>query len=104
MRRIPPLNGRLGLRYQPYKQWFNSIEWQCASKQDRLAAGDKSDPRIPKGGTPGWNVLNLRSAYQFKQVELQAGLNNLFNDAYRTHGSGIDGVGRSVWVGLDWRF
>jgi outer membrane receptor protein involved in Fe transport len=49
-------------------------------------------------------VLNLRSAYQFKQVELQAGLNNLFNEAYRTHGSGIDGVGRSVWVGLDWKF
>lgn len=104
MRRIPPLNGRLGLKYQPHKQWFNSIEWQYASKQDRLAGGDKSDPRIPKGGTPGWNVLNLRSAYQFKQVELQAGLNNLFNEAYRTHGSGIDGVGRSVWVGLDWRF
>ena len=104
MRRIPPLNGRLGLKYQPHQRWFNSIEWQYASKQDRLAGGDKSDPRIPPGGTPGWNVLNLRSAYQFKQVELQAGLNNLFNEAYRTHGSGIDGVGRSVWVGLDWRF
>lgn len=104
MRRIPPLNGRLALQYQPLKQWFNRIEWLYARKQDRLAGGDKSDPRIPQGGTPGWNVINLRSAYQFKQVELQAGLNNLFNEAYRTHGSGIDGVGRSVWVGLDWRF
>ena len=104
MRRIPPLNGRIGLQYQPVKNWFNRIDFLYASKQDRLASGDKSDPRIPKGGTPGWEVLNLRSAYQFKQVELQAGLNNLFNEAYRTHGSGIDGVGRSVWIGLDWKF
>lgn len=104
MRRIPPLNGSLALQHQATKQWINRLECWYASKQDRLAAGDKSDPRIPQGGTPGWTVLNLRSAYQFKQVELQAGLNNLFNEAYRTHGSGIDGVGRSVWVGLDWRF
>lgn len=104
MRRIPPLNGRFAMQYQPLKQWFNRLEWLYARKQDRLAGGDKSDPRIPQGGTPGWNVINLRSAYQFKQIELQAGLNNLFNEAYRTHGSGIDGVGRSVWVGLDWRF
>ena len=104
MRRIPPLNGRVALQYQPVKQWFNRVEFLYASKQERLAGGDKSDPRIPKGGTPGWEVLNLRSAYQFKQIELQAGLNNLFNEAYRTHGSGIDGVGRSVWVGLDWKF
>ena len=29
---------------------------------------------------------------------------NLFNEAYRTHGSGIDGYGRGAWVNLDARF
>jgi outer membrane receptor protein involved in Fe transport len=31
-------------------------------------------------------------------VELKLGLENLFNEDYRTHGSGINGVGRSAWL------
>lgn len=104
VRRIPPLNGRIALTYLPAQKIFAQAEFWYASKQDRLAAGDKSDPRIPKGGTPGWSVLNLRGGYRFGQLALNGGLNNLFNEAYRTHGSGIDGVGRSVWLSLEYKF
>ncbi len=99
LRRIPPLHGKLSAVYKN-KQLFYSAEWLYAAKQYRLAQGDKDDTRIPMGGTPGWNVLNIYAGYQFQQVQINTGLQNIFNVDYRTHGSGINGVGRSVWVSM----
>ena len=39
-----------------------------------------------------------------RRFTLSFGALNLFDQAYRTHGSGIDGYGRSAWVGIDARF
>ncbi len=75
-----------------------------AAKQTRLAAGDKDDNRIPVGGTPGWTVLNIYTGTHLKKIDLSLGLQNLFNQDYRTHGSGINGVGRSAWVSAGFRF
>jgi outer membrane receptor protein involved in Fe transport len=75
-----------------------------ASKQDRLASGDISDNRIPQGGTPGWQVINLFAGYQFASVKLNAGIQNIFNEDYRTHGSGINNVGRSAFLSIDYSF
>ena len=61
MRRIPPLHGRVALRFSPARPAFAEVEWLWAAKQDRLASGDLADHRIAPGGTPGWNVLNLRA-------------------------------------------
>ncbi len=102
MRRIPPLNGRAALSYRN-DGWFGQVEWWYAGEQDRLAAGDKSDHRINPNGTPSWNVLNLKAGYQMNWVGLNAGLQNLLNEAYRMHGSGVDGVGRSVWLSVNIR-
>jgi outer membrane receptor protein involved in Fe transport len=64
---------------------------------------DADEPmrRIPSGGTPGWNVLNLRGSRDAGPVRLRVGLENLFDEAYRTHGSGIDGVGRAAWASVE---
>ena len=103
LRRIPPFNGRL-LSTWRHQKWFAGIEWMFASKQDRLAQGDKDDNRIPKGGTPGWNVLNMYASYQLSMARINLGLQNLFNEDYRTHGSGINGYGRSAWFQLTLNF
>lgn len=100
MRRIPPLNGKLGLYYHSKAGFWAKLEWMAAAKQDRLASGDIRDSRIPAGGTPAWNILNLRAGYTWKNHQLIAGLNNIFNVDYRTHGSGINGYGRSFLIGL----
>ncbi len=100
MRRIPPLNGKLGIYYQNKSKFWSKLEWLAADEQDRLSSGDIKDSRIPEGGTPAWNVLNLRAGYSWKKLHFTAGLNNLFNEDYRTHGSGINGYGRSVWVAV----
>lgn len=100
--RIPPLNGRLGLYFicPRGKGYWARAEWLSAAKQDRLSAGDKTDSRIPEGGTPGWNVFNIRAGWNSQHLSITAGLNNLLNEGYRTHGSGVDGYGRSLWLAV----
>ena len=58
LRRIPPFNGRVMSSWKN-KKWFASAELQFASKQDRLAQGDKEDNRIPPGGTPRLESFKL---------------------------------------------
>lgn len=99
-RRIPPLNSVVGLTYRSKKFWSN-LDLQLASKQSRLAAGDVDDNRIPDGGTPGWTVLNLNAGYVFAhRYTVSGGVQNIFDESYRTHGSGVDGYGRSFWVSV----
>lgn len=103
LRRIPPLNGRLAGTYS-FLKFFTTAELLFADKQDRLALGDKSDNRIPTGGTPGWQVVNLYAGYQLSPVKFNVGLQNLFNEDYRTHGSGINGIGRSAFLSINYAF
>jgi outer membrane receptor protein involved in Fe transport len=67
-----------------------------AGTQNRLAQGDKDDNRIGNLGTPQWNVFNVVSTYRVKHLEIQIGLLNLLNEKYKTHGSGIYGMGRAM--------
>ena len=96
-RRIPPLFGRLALRYSA-GSLSTAVEWQAAGKQDRLAAGDIADNRIPAGGTPGWNVINIHAGYTLKIIRLDLSLINLLDEDYRYHGSGVNGYGRSAFL------
>jgi hemoglobin/transferrin/lactoferrin receptor protein len=103
LRRIPPLNGRVAGTYK-IKKFYGSAEFLFASKQDRLAQGDISDNRIGAGGTQGWKVFNLYAGYQLGFVKTNVGLQNLCNEDYRTHGSGINGVGRSAVLTVSYLF
>lgn len=104
VRRTPPLSGRVGVHYQASNAFFVKVEDIFAGKQERLAQGDKDDNRIPKGGTNGWNLLNIYSGYEYNNVTLIGSFQNIFNVDYRTHGSGINGVGRSLIATLMYRF
>ncbi len=97
LRRVPPFNARIMSTYRK-NNLFASAELLLASKQDRLAQGDKDDNRIPNGGTPGWEAMNIYAGYKFSKLQLNMGLQNIFNEDYRTHGSGINGVGRSIFL------
>lgn len=97
VRRIPPMHGLMTLRYER-TAWYLAADHQWAAKQTRLAQGDKDDNRIPKGGTPGWQLINLHAGYNWPAITLRATLANLLNEDYRTHGSGINGMGRALTV------
>lgn len=98
-RRIPPLFGRAAVEYRNSNWWCN-IEWLAAAKQDRLAQGDKDDNRIPEGGTPGWNIFNINTAYTWRFAEIDLRIQNILNKDYRYHGSGVNGYGRSAVLTL----
>lgn len=98
-RRIPPVFWRLAAEYS-LKQCWISLEWLGAGDQNRLAAGDIADNRIPVGGTPGWNIYNINSGIDSEWYNINLSLCNLFNTDYRYHGSGVNGVGRSVFLTL----
>lgn len=103
MRRIPPLNARFRITWRK-AAWFAAAETTGAGAQHRLAQGDKEDNRIPAGGTPGWQVFNLFAGINTGRIQLSAGFQNLLNIDYRTHGSGINGAGRSAWLTAAFRF
>lgn len=100
LRRIPPLNSRLGLKYLHVSSFNSSIEWAYAGEQTRLSQGDIDDNRIQEGGTPPWNVFSWYLGYTGGFFQVNAGIHNIFNEAYRYHGSGIDGRGRCFWISL----
>jgi iron complex outermembrane receptor protein/hemoglobin/transferrin/lactoferrin receptor protein len=97
LRRVPPVNGNLYVSFKQ-KNWWLKADFWAADKQNRLAKGDKADNRINPNGTPGWKVFNFSSGYHCNFMQIQAGIQNILNEAYRIHGSGVDGYGRSFWV------
>lgn len=103
LRRIPPFNGNTSIKYS-LKEFYTIAELGWATKQDRLSLADKADNRIPTGGTAGWKVLNAFIGYQYKPLQLKLGVQNIFNEDYRTHGSGINGVGRSILLSCNYSF
>ncbi len=103
LRRIPPINGRAGLKYFTTERLEFSGDLVFAGSQRRLSGGDIDDNRIPEGGTPGWVVMDLYGSYEWGIFRFSLSGQNLFNELYKTHGSGIYGVGRSFWVSVEVR-
>jgi outer membrane cobalamin receptor len=104
MRRIPPFHGDMSINYQ-LKKGNIALLWLFADRQDRLSAGDREDNRMNPGGTAGWGILQLQASYKLTP-HIQLGMQgvNLGDVPYRMHGSGIDGMGRSLHlqVGYSW--
>jgi outer membrane receptor protein involved in Fe transport len=95
LRRIPPLTTNLIAGYS-FKDHEIGMIYSHADPQYRLAQGDKDDVRIGKNGTAGFNVISLFSTFSFKHFSTRLYLNNLTNTVYKTHGSGIYEMGRSI--------
>lgn len=97
--RVPPLNGQLGLIWKPAEHWKLEPYLLWAGPQDRLDDDDRNDTRIDPDGTKGWITVNARAIWNpDRRLRLQVSGINLLDEAYREHGSGIDGSGRSAGV------
>jgi outer membrane receptor protein involved in Fe transport len=95
--RIPPLNGRAGLRYEPNETLTIESFVVFADSQSRLSPRDIRDVRIDPDGTPGWLTVNVRATWRpDDRWRINAGLENIFDEQYRHHGSGIDAAGRNL--------
>lgn len=107
--RIPPLFGQFKIRYDFLKhgghggwQGFAETYIRAAAKQDRLSAEDLKDSRVPKGGTPGWWTWNIRiGASMWNHLRWHLDLENILNQKYKYHGSGIYNPGASLVLTLE---
>jgi outer membrane receptor protein involved in Fe transport len=111
MSKIPPLGGSVGLRWATKTERFwvaYTLHW--AVPQDRLGLRDQGDPRICPAsmqnqpelcGTDGFTAHGVSAGAELTpQVVVTAGFDNIADRLYRTHASGVDSAGRSVWVGV----
>lgn len=96
--RVPPLNGTAEIVWRLSGTGLyagGGLRW--ATRQDRLAPQDESDPRIPLGGTPGFAVVDLRAGYRIgRQLAVAVVAENVGDAAYRYHGSSVNGPGRGL--------
>ena len=119
---IMPLNGKLVLT-QKWGRWSNALEGIfVAGKEDVSAV--RNELR-----TSGYSLFNLRSRYEWKQIRLDLGVENLFDKAHDLPlggaylgqgttmttattatgvvplwGTAVPGPGRSFYVGLTYTF
>ncbi len=111
MSKIPPLGGTVGLRWSSNRQrvWVQyAFRW--ALEQAHLGLRDQTDPRICPSylqdqpelcSTAGFTVHSFSGGVRVtNRVVVTAGLDNVTNELYRTHASGVDSAGRSVWLGV----
>lgn len=105
LRRIPPLNGTLQMRYTHNPKAWVELDTLFAKEQDELSNGDKTDLRIPQGGTPGYVVFSLKSGFKrTKNETLSLTFENIFDQQYKSHGSGLYAAGRSVVASYSIKF
>jgi len=98
---VAPAFGTAGLHWRR-RGLSAALFSRFAARQSRLSSDDLDDSRIPPGGTPGWQTLNLRGALPISgRMRLIAAIENIFDVNYREHGSGINGPGRNIVVSLE---
>ncbi len=110
---VMPLNARLSLTHA-LGGWDNGLELVMVKRKDKV-----SDARN-ETETPGYSLVNLRASYNWKQVRVDFGIDNVFDKfyyqplggAYTGQGTtmstnaipwgiGVPGMGRSVYAGIN---
>ena len=102
-----PTTIQLGARWDDAagKLWSEAmLTW--AADADDLSSSDMSDTtRIPAGGTPGYAVIDLRAGYRHSDAwAFHMGIENLADEDYRIHGSGLNRPGRNFLFGVTFSF
>lgn len=123
-RREPPLNGIIGVQWEPQSTlYWGTLFVRAANEQRRLNRSDIRDPRIqgktrdPRevqfdengyaidAGTPGWWTLNVRGGMKlYDYTRLIIAVENILDKRYRPHGSGVNAPGFNISMSVDNRF
>ena len=115
--RISPDNMRVGVEVQE-NAFTANVNVVAYAKQNKVSATNSEQE------TAGYSLVNVRLAFDFTQsLNAQMGVNNLFDKQYADHLGGINrakgdlksasdvavgerlpGIGRNVYVGMNWQF
>lgn len=102
---LMPASWRLGARWSGLAdRLLLEMVVEHADEQDDLSTRDELDTqRIPPGGTPGYTVLGLRSEWRMTPaLTLSLALDNVSDEDYRVHGSGVNEPGRNLVLSIAW--
>lgn len=107
--RVPPAQFIGGVRWNfcspGGRAIFVETFTELTGKQGRIGEFDRRDIRVPLGGTPGWQTLNIRTGIDFKRFgQMTLGVYNIFDQNYRVHGSGLDAPGVEFRGGYQVKF
>jgi len=120
---VMPLNARTSLVHR-----MNG--WESAAEVVAVAAKNDTSATRNEIKTPGYSLFNLRSSYTQKQLRVDFGIENVFNKMYyqplggayvaqgytmglnselngntsSMWGTNVPGMGRSVYVGMNYKF
>lgn len=101
--RLMPITTQIGLRWEEAAGncWAETVVVR-AEDADKLSFGDLRDTsRIPPGGTPSYTVWHIRSGWQVSdQTSVEFLLENITDEDYRVHGSGLNRPGRNFIFGV----
>jgi hemoglobin/transferrin/lactoferrin receptor protein len=101
--KLLPLSGSAALRWDDVsKKFWVEARILGATTEDRIDASDQraDDQRIPTGGTPGYLVTSVHAGWHVNSsLDLTGGIENLTDEAYRNHGSGLNEPGLNVILG-----
>ena len=105
--RLMPPTGQIGLRWDAPERdkWIEGVVTIAGSQDDLSTRDAADDQRIPPGGTPGYTVVTLRGGWEITDgVTVSAALENLTDENYRVHGSGVNEPGINLIVGVELTF
>lgn len=84
-----------------WNHWYT--EWLYQPKDNALSSYDKADVRI-WGQNTGYNIWNMGYKNNYKKLDYEVSVKNLFNDDGRVLGSSTDVWGRMLWFQLEYNF
>jgi hemoglobin/transferrin/lactoferrin receptor protein len=100
---IPPVFGRVGLRYEKAKlsAEVNTIFNGWKRIEDYNPNGEDNQQYATPEGMPSWYTINARANYAIaKHVTAQVGVENILDKRYRSFSSGISAPGRNFILAL----
>jgi hemoglobin/transferrin/lactoferrin receptor protein len=105
--RLMPPSTEIGIRWQTEnsKYWVEAI-CDLAAKADKLSVEDERDiQRIPPNGTPGYAVYTARAGSKITDnLALTVAVENILDEDYRIHGSGVNEPGRNFVLTANYLF
>lgn len=104
---IPPVTGRLGIRYAEAK-WYTEL-YSLYNGKKKLAdynpGGEDNLLYATPNGMPSWYTINLRmGATLLHQLKLQIAVENILDKNYRHFASGMSAAGRNLVIALRYQF
>jgi len=103
LRHVAPLFGMVSLTYKTDKFKVETYsEFNGEKDISDFSPSERNKPHLyTPDGSPGWATLNVKASYQLnKQLQLDAGVENIFDKHYRPYSSGISAAGRNVSVAV----